>query len=404
MVPRDLPVDVLAVVPYFVPRIGGGETHLKQLSQELSRIGHRVTVLTLRIPGTASLDRRDHIEVRRFGDSSTGDVREQGYRQILEYVGDHDFPNSVLYEYLCVGSEHRTVLMSAVLTTAREKRIPRVIRIPSSGRVTELDQQYQSAIDELVAANAVIALNPGIRRELLHVGVSERRIVDIPNGVYVEKFVPRSDTGAAELRQRFRVAPGTLVFVSPSRLARKKRIPDLLQIWKDLNLRDRVIAASELWIVGDDLLEAEQGKISRELNALACALGLHNVRFLGGVPHDDMPMVYQSADVFVMLSLQEGMSNAMLEAMAAGLPIVAPDTEAVTHLVQHGWNGFLFSAVDAAACEGAIRDCAHRSKVERLTMGARSRDRICSQHRMECVAVSFSDLFNRVWAEQRGLE
>lgn len=401
MVVDQAHVAVLAVVPYFFPRIGGGETHLNQLSRELSRMGHCVTVLTLRLPGTAPRQRLDSIEIHRFGDSATGEGRERGYREILNHIREHEFPDTVLYEYLCVGSEHRTVLMAAVLTSAREKKMPSIIRIPSSGRITELRAQHPPAIAELKAANAVIALNPGIRCELLAVGVRENSIVHIPNGVYVDKFVPRSANRTTKLREHFGLRPNTIVFLSPSRLASKKRIPELLRLWGELTHRDHLIEEAELWIVGDDTLEAERGRISRQLCALASTIDLRNVRLLGGFPHDEMPLVYQSADVFVLLSQQEGMSNAMLEGMASGLSVVAPDTEAVTQLIQDGWNGYLFSTNDPTSCERAILSSAYASSEHRARMGVRNRARICSLHRMESVAQAFSDLFNRVWAESR---
>jgi len=66
-----------------------------------------------------------------------------------------------------------------------------------------------------------------------------------------------------------------------------------------------------------------------------------NVEFLGRVPHDDTVPKYQEADLFVLPSLNEGMSNAMLEALATGLPIVTTNTGGASELVKVGENGFI---------------------------------------------------------------
>jgi len=71
-----------------------------------------------------------------------------------------------------------------------------------------------------------------------------------------------------------------------------------------------------LWIAGD-------GKLGAAMADRAKAWGVDgDVRFLGIVPNKDMPLVYRDADIFVLPSVNEGMSVAMLEAMASGLPVI----------------------------------------------------------------------------------
>jgi 1,4-alpha-glucan branching enzyme len=67
-----------------------------------------------------------------------------------------------------------------------------------------------------------------------------------------------------------------------------------------------------------------EGNLSDELAALCRSLGVHeHVEFLGYVPHEQLPELYQRAELFVQPSFYEGMSNTVLEAMACGLPIIA---------------------------------------------------------------------------------
>ena len=87
----------------------------------------------------------------------------------------------------------------------------------------------------------------------------------------------------------------------------------------------------EVVLIGD-------GPLTEELSDLADELGV-NVSFLGKVKHERVASIFQDSDIFALPSLNEGMSNAILEAMACGLPIIATDTGGSKELVKE--NGFL---------------------------------------------------------------
>jgi glycosyltransferase involved in cell wall biosynthesis len=101
----------------------------------------------------------------------------------------------------------------------------------------------------------------------------------------------------------------------------------------------------ELWIAGE-------GEEMTSLEQLSCDLGVANkVKFFGRVAHENVVAHFQTADVFCLPSLNEGMSNTMLEALASGMPIVATVTGGTEELVGNGENGFFIkqhSAEDIA--------------------------------------------------------
>lgn len=102
-----------------------------------------------------------------------------------------------------------------------------------------------------------------------------------------------------------------------------------------------------LTIVGD-------GPESASLKSLATMLGLdERVSFAGHVAPDQVPNWLRKADIFVMTSLREGRPNVILEAMAAGLPIVASDIPGVSELITPEINGKLFPVNDS----NALADC-----------------------------------------------
>ncbi len=135
-----------------------------------------------------------------------------------------------------------------------------------------------------------------------------RRIVVIPNGADLARFRmarPRRD----EVRRGLGFSPDALVLTTVSRLVRKNAVGDVIRALPLLPSR------ATLLVVGD-------GPELPKLQKLAERLAAGRVRFLGAVPHAEVPALLAAADVFVRPSLSEGMGNAFIEAMAAGVPVV----------------------------------------------------------------------------------
>lgn len=98
------------------------------------------------------------------------------------------------------------------------------------------------------------------------------------------------------------------------------------------------------------------GHEAARLQQRAVALGLSGkVEFTGAVPHECMPVHYAWATVLVLPSYSEGRPNVVVEALAAGRPVVASDIPGVTELVIQGRTGLTFPAGDAQALTEAIR-------------------------------------------------
>jgi glycosyltransferase involved in cell wall biosynthesis len=98
---------------------------------------------------------------------------------------------------------------------------------------------------------------------------------------------------------------------------------------------------AKLIIVGNGL---ERCSLERTVNLA----GLNDrVIFTGFVPHDQIPSYIMAADVFVLPSLSEGLPNALLEAMAGGLPIVATKVGGIPEVIDEGINGFLVDSRNA---------------------------------------------------------
>ena len=181
----------------------------------------------------------------------------------------------------------------------------------------------------------------------------------IPNGIDTERFHPVEGRDAAVPLQALTVC----------RLIGRKRIDLLI----GAVARARELGLSiELTVAGD-------GNLMGQLQRLAKDLGVaERVHFMGGVPPEQMPQLYRQSDLFIMSSAHEGMSNAMLEAMASGLPIVTTRCEGVDELIAD--NGRVVDGPDGLvqALQALARDpgrrremgAASRSQAERFTWSA----------------------------------
>lgn len=149
----------------------------------------------------------------------------------------------------------------------------------------------------------------------------KQEMVIIENGVDTENFVPSADARKGS----------PIVFLSTSRLTPRKGIDKLVEAFAVAVKYSKV--PIELWLIGD-------GEQKPVLEERVKNLGItEKVKFLGRVDHAGLAAYYQQAHVFVLPSKNEGMSNAALEALAAGLALVVSDTGGMEELVADGKNG-----------------------------------------------------------------
>jgi glycosyltransferase involved in cell wall biosynthesis len=107
----------------------------------------------------------------------------------------------------------------------------------------------------------------------------------------------------------------------------------------------------------------------------ACVGGHEGVRVVGAVPGRELPMWYREADVFCLLSVQEGLALVLAQAMAMGLPVIATPNTGAEELIEDGVHGFIVPARDPAAAAARLRQLAESPELRR-EMGARARARI----------------------------
>lgn len=191
-------------------------------------------------------------------------------------------------------------------------------------------------------AAAVIMVSDALRRRAIELGADPQKTRTIRNGVDLDLFTLAK--GASDARPR------------------GERPLQLLSVGNLIPLKghDLVIRALEK-LPGAELSIVGQGPEAGSLRLLAEQLGLASrVRFLGTLPHDDMPQVYGAADVLVLASEREGWPNVLLEAMACGTPVVASNVWGIPEVVTDEAAGRLLPERSPAAIAGSVGELLER--------------------------------------------
>lgn len=202
--------------------------------------------------------------------------------------------------------------------------------------------------------DCIVAISESIRQQLLAGGIPEHLIRMIYEGLDLAGYPERPAGRPAGAGDRLVV--GTLASLSP-----EKGLPHLVRA---AAIASRAGARLRFVIVGD-------GPCRRELEDLVRAEGVEDIFELVGF-QDQVSGYLRAFDIFVLPSLSEGLSSAILAAMASSLPVIATDVGGIPELIRHGHNGLLVPAGDAQALAAAIRHLSAHPD-EAREMGRRSR-------------------------------
>jgi glycosyltransferase involved in cell wall biosynthesis len=353
-------VRVFFVTEYFWPDVGGLEQSIFVLARA---VGRHVPVTILAPVRAEHFTEREGVSVTRVGSPTT-----PFHGGVKAYLKAHARPNDVV----CVFGFSPTCLRDqmAFLEFAREALSLRLLfKVPSLGEFSEA-LPYGPLLRGLLAVDHILCLNEAIADELVRGGIPRTRCVSFRNGVDTMWFRPPQRSEREAARSAFALGE-EIVCSFVGRFVLRKRLDVLIE------------AAACLDDVHILLVGYEDTRFEPPLGVdRYCGERVRRI-----FPGTNVLPAYFASDVYVSASEQEGLPNAMLEAMATGLPVVASDIPGHRELVDHGANGALFDPSDVCAMGHHLRGM--RDEAYRRALGARSRNVVLDSYAAESVADRF---------------
>jgi glycosyltransferase involved in cell wall biosynthesis len=366
------------------PLVNGLATSVETFALAFRRAGHEVTVVAPRYP--------------RVPGREEGVLRVPGIRALTHHA--YVLPmawwpgvaSAVADLQLDVfHAQHPLLLGAAAARWARRSKRPLVFTyhthydryahyVPGPSRlVARLAIRQATAFAD--RADLVVAPGPAVVRALRAQGV-QTRIAIVPTGVPL----PTSSAAPRRMscRQGLGLDEGNPLCLAVGRLAKEKNQGFLLSAFAHI-LPD--LPNARLVLVGE-------GDDRQRLQRLAHSLGIRGrVRFAGAVPHEAVGDYYQAADLFLFPSTSETQGIVVLEALAAGLPVVAVTSDAAADLLGDGQGGVLTPEDPVAFADSAL---ALWEQSERRQGMAEAGRRIAARYAPDACAATMLDLYEEL--------
>ncbi len=371
-------------VPKGFPKLGGSERQALLLAQTLAARGVVPSILAPRRLGEASVQKVEGIPVRRFG---------------LPRIAAFSFTAGYLWPLAAAlraalreadGIHFHGVNASAVLGAGLAERLGKwsVAKAATAGPEGDLatlaaGREGPERIARAARSiNRFIAVSTELKEEMLRFGISAGKIALIPNGVDAARFAPLPDGRRPAEKAALGWGSGTVV-AAAGRLVARKRFDAVLRSFRRVREKRPDV---RLAILGDG---PERGALER----LSADLGIAGaVVWHGEVADPERHLA--AADVFLHAASAEGLPNAVIEAVACGLPVVAPRIGGIVDLFPAGESGgFLHDPDDEAGAAARLEEVLALSSARREDAARAARERVLAAWSIGIVAARVHSLY-----------
>jgi len=326
-------MNILRTIETFYPYVTGPTNQAFRISWELEQRGFHSPILTTYCDVDKNLPHSEYyrgVEVFRYRNQfrvmryciSLGMIK--GFRD-FDLIHSHNYRNfqadlglffSKLKKKPFILSTHGSLLGYKRYLEGRFARLPYAL--------------YDLLTFKLTAKKAdLMVVSTQVEYEdAIEFGIKEKNLRMVPVGIDAEKY---EGTGSNK-----KIDSVTLLFVG--RIARNRRVENVIRALKEINDRVRLV------VVGSEekTSSVSRGEYLEELTALVKKLGVERrVQFVGPKFGDALVEWYRSADIFVYTSKYESFGQPLLEAAAAGLPIISTLVGVARELIRNGETGYL---------------------------------------------------------------
>lgn len=371
------------VILEYLPINGGAQRQIASLAPLLERHRIELSIITRQAPGLAAFERVEGVPVHRlpapgFKASASLVFTGAGLRLLRQLRPD------VIHAFSLFSPTTMALIAKRIL------KVPVVAKVLRGGELGDVARlRAKTFAPTRIRAIAremdrVVAISSEIDRELASIGIPRGKVAWLPNGVDINRFRPAPSIEKSSLRGALGL-PSGLLAVYTGRLVAEKRVDLLIEAWREVRATH---PRARLALLGD-------GPEAARLRARAGEGVL-----LLGEKADPSPYL-RAADLFVLPSATEGLSNALLEAMSTGLPVVATRVGGAPDVVDEERSGLLVAPGDASGLARALTRLLADDDL-RGRMGAAARERIERDFSLDAVAKNWAELYRGVAAPSPG--
>jgi glycosyltransferase involved in cell wall biosynthesis len=365
------------VIAQYPPVVGGTERACHRLGRALAHLGVDVQVVTRRPLDAAAHEVRDGVEIHRLAVPRSHVMGALSFiARACRWLVDH--PHDVVH---C----HQALSPATIGALAhRYTGCPVLVKLAGPGPIGDVAQLRNgplSFVRRIILTGAVsgYACSSDELAGEIRDWLGPVRIWKVPNGIDVGSYVPQPPEARETMRRQIGIRGFAVLFTGS--LRPEKNLPVLV------SAMSRLPQDVELWITGDG---GERDKIEATMRSLNLGARVH----MAGEAPDVRPFL-GAADAFVLPSVSEGMSNSLLEAMAAGIPIVASRIPGNQAVIEDGREGLLFDPRDASDLSRALLRL-HGSPELGRELAAAARDRAVRDYDLPGVARRYLDVYHEL--------
>jgi glycosyltransferase involved in cell wall biosynthesis len=375
---RSTPVRLLSVVPTLM--CGGTETQVMALCRSLDGTRFDLEFACLRRlgPFVKEIDDR-HLPLAEY--------RLASFYSVMALRQQMRFARHVVRQGIDIVHAYNFYGNVFAVPPARLARAPVVVAsIRDLGPyLTPLQKRVQRHVCRL--ADCVVVNADAVRTWLVGEGYDAERIVVIRNGVDLTRF--REPSQPDRVRREFELPPGVPLVAVVSRLNRLKGLEQFLEAAAVVGRRS---TEARFMVIGE--APPHDREYLDELKRLAARLGIGDRVIFTGL-RSDVPALLAGVDVAVMPSLNEALSNALLESMAAGAPVVATRVGGTPEALVDGETGLLVPPGDIASLAGAVTNLLEAPALA-MRLGRAARQSIADRFSVERMAETTERLYSEL--------
>ncbi len=377
---------VVMLVNEFPPVSGGSEKQAERLATYMAAQGRTVWVITRHFPGLAKQEERNGFLILRPASFGPGKLKTFTFvLGSLGYLWKLRKKYKILHAHMLFGAAFAAVLAGRILN----KRV--IVKLGSSGPTGEVSVSRRTWRGRLRLAalrqwvNKIVVLDKKMESEALSIGVTPQQVKLISNGIDAQVF-----RSSSELMRPEKFPVGKIVILFVGRFVKEKSLPTLIEAFAKAN---KTCPQLHLMLVGDG---PERGLLESLVEKLS--IQHDSITFAG--KRTDVRAFLAFADIFVLPSKTEGMSNALLEAMAAGLPCLATPVGATPQMLDDGRSGLLLPVGDVDAWARSLSELGHDAQ-RRASLGQAAYRRIMAEYDFSIIGKRYENLYDELSAHYK---